>query len=117
MQIQITVLSELSALNKVDYDVGFTHIDEHIVFELDGVFLSDKDTIPNAKVFDQVLERVWLKLDLEVSAAMLLCSLLIFVWNHKIIHNSFLYMLVFYKVDKGNLLLWFIRCQGFVGAA
>ena len=53
------------------------------------VFLANKNSIADTKVFDQVLFGIRLVLDLEMAASVLLCSLFILVWNHKVIDNMF----------------------------
>lgn len=54
------------------------------------MFLSHKNTVADAQVFDQVASHLRLHIvaDLEVSATMLLRRLLVFVRNHKVVHNA-----------------------------
>ena len=76
--------------DEVDHDVCLTNIDQHVVLEKDWLLLSDKHSIANTQILDQENTAVWVKLDLEVSATMLLSCLLILVWNDKVIDNTFL---------------------------
>ena len=54
------------------------------------MFLSHKYTVADAQVLDQVAPHLRLHIvaDLEVSATMLLRRLLVFVRNHKVVHNA-----------------------------
>ena len=56
----------------------------------DWCFLSDKDAIAHAKIFYEVDVLLRIELYLEMTSSMLLCCLLIPVWNREIIYNSFL---------------------------
>ena len=76
--------------DEVDHDVCLTNIDQHVVLEKDWLLLSDKHSIANTQILDQENTAVWVKLDLEVSATMLLSCLLVLVWNDKVINNTFL---------------------------
>ena len=49
------------------------------------MLLTNKDSIANTEVFDQVLLSIRLVLDLEMAASMLLGCLFVLVWNHKVI--------------------------------
>jgi len=86
---QVTILSDHIAHQEIDYDVGFTDIDKHIVLEIDGLFLPYKDTITNTQIFDKVRHTVQIKLDLEMTTPMLFSCLLILVWNNEVIHHMF----------------------------
>ena len=52
--------------------------------------MADEDTISYTEIFDLVSVRVDIKLDLEVSTPMLLCRLLVFVWDDEIVYDAFL---------------------------
>ena len=92
---------------KVDHDVCFTHVNEHVVLENDaacyvgavvlmyGIHLLE-DTEADAQVFDVVpllsrliapSLRLWIKENLKVLPSVLLRRLLISTWNHKIVHD------------------------------
>ena len=90
VQLQVTVLVKQVTRDEVDHDVCLTNIDQHVVLEKDWLLLSDKHSIANTQILDQENTAVWVKLDLEVSATMLLSCLLILVWNDKVIDNTFL---------------------------
>lgn len=69
-------------------------------------FLSDEHSIANAEVFDEVVVRVQVKLNLEVSAPMLFGCLLVLVWNHKVIYDALLNY--FYNL---NCILTIVVCS------
>lgn len=52
------------------------------------MLLSDENAISDAQVFDQVTHRVHIEADLEVTAAVLLRCLLVFVWDDEVVHDA-----------------------------
>jgi len=62
------------------------------------MFLSHEHTITNTKVFDEIQARVDIILDLEVTTAMLLSSLLVLVWNDEVVNDSFNRCLLLIKI-------------------
>lgn len=56
----------------------------------DRFFLSDENTIANPEVFNEVVVRLQVKLNLEMAASVLLCSLRVLVRDHKVVHYSLL---------------------------
>jgi len=86
--LDVRVDVEQRASDDVYNDVGLSYIDKHVVFKHDWFFLSDEHSIANAEVFDEVVVRVQVKLNLEVSAPMLFGCLLVLVWNHKVIYDA-----------------------------
>ena len=89
------VLCHKATSHDIDYDVGFTNIDKHVVFEDYRVLLADEDPIPNTEVLDQVVVRVDIKLDLEVPTPVLLSRLLVLVRDHEVIYDAFLIQIEF----------------------
>lgn len=53
-------------------------------------FLSDEHPIADAQVLDEVVVRVEVELNLEVSASVLLRRLRVLVGNNEVVHDSFL---------------------------
>ena len=74
--LQVLAVCHQAATNEIDNDVGLSHVDQHVVFEHNGVFLADEDTIAHAQVLDQVHVLINIILDLEVSTSVLLRRLL-----------------------------------------
>ena len=64
------------------------------------MLLSNEDSVADAKVLDQVGARVHLVLNLKVTTAMLLSSLLVLVWNDEVIDHSFHSRLFLIKVGE-----------------
>ena len=52
------------------------------------MLLSDKNSVADAQVFDQVTHRVHIEADLEVAAAVLLRCLLVFVRDDEVVHDA-----------------------------
>ena len=52
--------------------------------------LFDKHAMANAKILNEVLHFICFESDLEMPSSLLLCCLLVFAWNHKIVHYLFL---------------------------
>lgn len=53
-------------------------------------FLSDEHPVADAQVLDEVVVRVEVELNLEVSASVLLRRLRVLVGNYEVVHDSFL---------------------------
>lgn len=53
------------------------------------MLLSHEHTIANTKIFDEIQAGIDIILDLEMTTAMLLSSLLVLVWNDEVINDSF----------------------------
>ena len=64
------------------------------------MLLSNEDSVADTEVLDQVGARVHLVLDLKVTTAMLLSSLLVLVWNDEVIDHSFHSRLFLIKVGE-----------------
>ena len=99
---EVLVLGKLSTVEDIHHYVRLTDVDEHVVFEnlkgLSGtalityyrLLLPDEHSISDAEILDKVGPTVQIVLDLEVSAPVLLSCLLVFVWNYKVVHHTFL---------------------------
>ena len=90
MLLQILVLLDEGTSDDVDDDVGFADVDQHVVFENNRLLLSDEDSIAHTQVLDEIGRRIDIVLDLEVTATMLLCSLLVFVGDDEVVDDAFL---------------------------
>ena len=88
--LQVLILLDQAACDDVDYDVGFSNIDQHVVFQHDWRLLAHKHSIADAQILDQEVVALHVVHDLEVATAVLLCSLFVLVRNHEVVHDSFL---------------------------
>lgn len=68
------------------------------------LFLPDEDTVPDAKISDEVGLGLNVKLYLEVAPSVLFWRRLVLVGNHKIVRNPLLHILDMMTYDGG----WFI---------
>jgi hypothetical protein len=91
--LQILILRQ-RAIENVDHNVCVSHIDQHVVSQNKAGFLSDKDSVPNAKIPHVITLAFEIKLDLEVAAAVLLSGLLVFGGDHEIVDYMFLQLLI-----------------------
>lgn len=88
--LQVLVLLYETAKDYVDDDVGFAHVDEHVVFQLYRVFLSHEHSIADTQVFNQVDSLVDFVQNLEVTASVLFSCLLVLVGDHEVVDYAFL---------------------------
>lgn len=96
VQLQVLVLLDQAASDDIHNDVGFTYVDEHVVFKASRLLLSNEYTVANPKVSDQIVAAFHIVLDLEVSPTVLLCSLFAFIWDHEVVDHV---------LDSGLLLI------------
>ena len=85
------------SLQQIDNNVSLADVDKHVIFQINWLLLSHEHTISNSQVLNQVRHTLQVKLDLEVSASVLLCSLLILIRNDEVID----YMLLQHPKDTG----------------
>ena len=101
----LAVLKQASS-EDVHNNVGLTDVNEHVVFQYlrrreglatglgrvtyDWVLLSDKGTVPNPQVLDEVGTRCHIVHDLEVATAVLLRCLLVLVRDYEVVYHAFL---------------------------
>ena len=55
------------------------------------MLLTDEDSVADSQVFNQILALIRVEHDLEMTASVLLCCLLVLAWDHKVVDNTFLY--------------------------
>ena len=89
--LKVLVLLDQAACDDVDYDVGFSNIDQHVIFQHDWRLLAHKNSIADAQILDQEVVTLHVVHDLEVATAVLLCSLFVLVRNDKVVHDPFLH--------------------------
>ena len=92
------------ACDNVHDDVCFTNVDQHVVFQNDWLLLADEDSITNSQVFDEVDGSIDVVLDLEMATAVLLCCLLVFVWDYEVIYDTFLR-----KIERVRMVRMYLR--------
>ncbi len=109
--LQVLVLLHQTSLDNVDDYVGLSYIDQHVVLQHNWVFLAHENAIANSQIFDQIKASLNVIADLEVSTSVLLGSLLVFVWNHKVIYDAFLQQIKLKEVIFESFLFWHIYLQ------
>lgn len=89
---------------EIDHNICFAHVYEHVVLELSRRILHFfEDTEPYAKVFDEIVFSDGVEPNLEVSALMLLGSLLVARWDDKVIdHNQLLIEYISISIEVGQ---------------
>lgn len=79
---------------QIDNNIGFTQVDEHVVFQNRWPFVHlSEDSEPDAKILDEVIFSLGVKPDLEVSALML-SSFRSSGWNNVVIYNNNLLLII-----------------------
>lgn len=73
----------------VDDDVSIAYVDEHVVFEIERLLLTNEDSIADTEVPHEIGLTLRVKLYLEIASTMLFRRLVILAWNHKIIDHMF----------------------------
>ena len=70
----------------IGHDIGFPHVYEEIVFQLDGPANFGEDSIADLQVFDEVVVGMLVISDLELSSSMPVLVFFLANWNDEIIY-------------------------------
>ena len=52
--LKISVLIDQTPTDNIHYNIGFTHVDKHSVFEDNGLLLTDENSVTNTEILYQI---------------------------------------------------------------